>query len=265
MKNDSFPVPSKTFQLDDYATNFIILKFALSDAELDEDPKIEEQIQREIKSKNDIILTPDGQFINSFKLSVDIMIINSQIGHVMFYDENFVVDLGRVMFHIDSKKNENDITCFTPLRINSRARRTDPNALTYNQWPPKYFLPTHCSENCQIYNANTMQNINLVAALDKKYAKKFPNQNLLLSGIYREIVSDVLGDDVTIGYNPRVCQNALKGTQELEQEEELTAVLLERMFHAFQRKNVEVDRSIDGEYIIAAFKDFSGIEIKVNF
>ena len=251
--------------MDNYA-NKIILKFALSETmKSNEDPKIEQQIQREIQSKNDIILTTNGQFLDGFKLSVDIMIINSQIGHVMFYDENFVVDLGRVMFHIDSKKNENDITCFTPLRINSRARRTDPNALTYNQWPPKYFLPTHCSENCQIYNANTMQNINLVAALDKKYAKKFPNQHLLLSGIYREIVSDALGGEVTIGYNPRVCQNALKGTQELEQEEELTAVLLERMFHAFQRKNVEVDRSIDGEYIIAAFKDFSGIEIKVNF
>ena len=259
MKNDSFPVPSKTFQLDDYATNFIILKFALSDAELDEDPKIEEQIQQEIKSKNDIILTPDGQFINSFKLSVDIMIKNGQIGHVLFYDEDFVVDLGRVKYHIDSKKNENDITCFMALRKNSRAERSHPNALTYNQWPPKYLLPSHCSENCQIYNANTIQNINLVAALDKKYAKKFPKPHLLLSGIYREIVADALGDGVTIGYNPRVCQRALN------QGEELTAVLLERMFTAFQRKNSDVDRSIDGEYIIAAFWEFSGIEIKVNF
>ena len=254
----------KTFRLDNYATN-IILNFALSEAKQNEDPNIEQQIQREINSKNDILLTPAGQFLESFKLSVDKMIKNGQIGHVMFYDENFIVDLGRVMFHIDSKKNNHDITCFTPLRANARAQRSDPNSITYSQWPPKHILPTHCSENCQIFNANTMQNIMLVAALDKKFAKKFPNQHLLLSGIYREIVGDAHGDNVTIGYNPRVCQNALKDTRELEKEEELTAVLLERMFQAFQRKNAEVDRSIDGEYIISAFKDFSGIEIKVNF
>ena len=66
-----------------------------------------------------------------------------------------------------------------------------------------------------------MANIALTAALDKKYAKKFPNTNLLLSGIYRKTVENAIGD-ITIGYKPRICQTVLNLGPDL------TTVLLER-------------------------------------
>ena len=108
----------KTFELDpDFNSNSMSFFFALgySDNESQESNLTQIRIEDELEKRSDIILFP---FVDNYEnLSIKTFYIYQEamkriakdelIGKVLFYDDDCIIDIGRIKYHIDKHVSTN--------------------------------------------------------------------------------------------------------------------------------------------------------------